>query len=82
MITIEAELKEAFKKTGDDYSKMITTLTDDEKKVNVELMWGNEIPFSAWGEKYVYFFATWDTIFSIGYAPRNPSDEKTRIQGQ
>lgn len=72
------DLKEAFKTTGDDYSKMITTLSDEELNVRFDDGFGGTEgpPFTAWGEKYVYFPVCYDGSEWVGWAPRNPCDEK------
>ena len=73
------KLKEEFEARGDDYSKMVTTLSEEE--LNREfydgfgLIEGSE--FTAWGEKYVYFPVVYDGAEKVGSAPRNPCDEAT-----
>jgi hypothetical protein len=40
-------------------------------------------PFTAWGEKYVYFPVVYDGSEWVGWAPRNPCDEVTpHVGGQ
>jgi len=34
-------------------------------------------PFTAWGEKYVYFPVVYDGVEFVGRAPRNPCGEPT-----
>jgi len=71
-------LKVAFAETGDDYSQMITTLSADELAVVFYTGYGLTygVPFTAWGEKYVYFPVGYDGSEWVGWAPRNPCDIK------
>lgn len=73
-------LKKAFKKTDDNFEEMVSTLTEDELYHHFFLSdW--PINFTAWGEKYVYFPVVWECDSWVGYAPRNPCNEKTQCQG-
>lgn len=56
-----------------------TTLTDAEMdRVFYDGYGSSEgVPFTAWGEKYVYFPVVYDGAEWVGYAPRNPCDERT-----
>lgn len=76
-------LREEFSKTGDDFNKMTTTLNDTElfKRFYSGYGGANGRPFTAWGEKYVYFPVVYDGSEWVGHAPRNPCDEATRHQG-
>lgn len=38
-------------------------------------------PFTAWGERYVYFPVCYDGAESIGFAPRNPEMLASEHQG-
>lgn len=71
-------VEKAFANNKEDYSRMVTTLTEEE--LNKEFDDGSGLPegepFTAWGEKYVYFPVVHDGIEWIGSAPRNPCDEK------
>lgn len=71
-------LKEAFAENKEDYSKMVTTLTEDGLNKEFDDGYGlsEGEPFTAWGEKYVYFPVVYDGAESVGSAPRDPSDEK------
>lgn len=76
-------LIEVFKETGDDFEKMETTLTDEELVKEFDDGYGGieGTPFTAWGEKYVYFPVVYDGAEFVGYAPRNVSDIKTSHWG-
>lgn len=76
-------LKEAFTQNKEDYSKMITTLTDEELNREFNDGYGGSEgqPFTAWGEKYVYFPVVYDGAEWVGFAPRNPCDEATAHVG-
>lgn len=71
-------LKEAFANNKEDYSKMVTTLTKDGLNREFDDGFGGSEgePFTAWGEKYVYFPVVYDGAEWVGFAPRNPCDEK------
>lgn len=71
-------LKEAFANNKEDYSKMVTTLTEEElnKEFNDGYGCSEGEPFTSWGEKYVYFPVVYDGAEWVGSAPRNPCDEK------
>ena len=83
MTTWKEKLKEAFEGTGDDFDKMITTLTDSELNEEFNDGFGrtNGKPFTAWGENYVYFPICYDGAEWVGYAPRNPCEIKTNHMG-
>lgn len=55
-------LKEAFANNKEDYSKMVTTLTKDGLNREFDDGFGGSEgePFTAWGEKYVYFPVVYD----------------------
>ena len=74
---------EEFEKRGEDFSKMVTTLTEEELEAEFDDGWGGTqgAPFTAWGERYVYFPIQYDGAEWVGSAPRNPCDEKTEHQG-
>ena len=76
-------LKESFESNKEDYSKMITTLNNDELNKAFDTGYGGSegSPFTAWGEKYVYFPIVYDGSEWVGYAPRNPCDIKMGHQG-
>ena len=76
-------LRECFAQTGDDFSEMVCTLSQD----GLHAMFDDDLgviegkPFTAWGERYVYFPVTSDGAEWVGYAPRNPCDIVTPHQG-
>ena len=72
-------LIDTFKTTGDDFTKMKTTLTDEElTREFYDGHGGTEgAEFTAWGEKYVYFPIQYDGAEWVGYAPRNVCNIKT-----
>lgn len=76
-------LIEAFNETGDNFTEMQTTLTDDElvKFFDDESVGREGSHFTAWGEKYVYFPVVYEGLEWVGYAPRNPCDVKTTHWG-
>ena len=76
-------LKEEFEKRGDDFSKMMTTLSDENLHCEFNSGFGGSEghPFTAWGEKYVYFPVVYDGAEWVGSAPRNPCDEATEHVG-
>ena len=76
-------LKEEFEENGDNFEKMETTLTEEELVEDFDTGYGgsNGKPFTAWGEKYVYFPVVYDGAECVGSAPRYPCDKRTRHQG-
>ena len=76
-------LIEAFNETGDNFTELQTTLTDDElvKFFDDESVGREGLHFTAWGEKYVYFPVVYEGLEWVGYAPRNPCDVKTTHWG-
>ena len=76
-------LEYAFKKTGDDFTKMTTTLTEEELDLEFDDDFGmpEGVPFTAWGEKFVYFPICYDGAEWVGFAPRNPCEYKTEHMG-
>ena len=83
MTTWKKGLKEAFKQNKEDYSKMITTLSKEEleREFNDEYGETQGTPFTAWGEKYVYFPIQYDGSEWVGCAPRNPCNKAMNHQG-
>jgi hypothetical protein len=75
------ELKVAFDKNGDNFNKMVTTLTDKQLNKSFDNGGPKGEPFTAWGEKYVYFPVCYDGAEWVGSAPRNPCDKATEHQG-
>ena len=70
------ELKKIMEKDGEDFSKKICTISDEELKNDFE-----DMPFTAWGKKWVYFPLYYDGIEWIGHAPRNPCNISMERQG-
>ncbi len=78
MVSWADMLQREFISNNEDYSKMITTLTDEElhKKFDTGFGGVEGIAFTAWGENYVYFPVCYDGAEWVGSAPRNPCDVK------
>lgn len=78
-------LEYAFKDNGDDFSKIITTLTERELNEKFDSGYGDGetegVSFTAWGENWVYFPIRYDGSESVGSAPRNPCNTKLGHQG-
>lgn len=76
-------LQEIMKEDGEDFSKKVCTLSNDELKINFDSDSGGEKgkPFTAWGLKWVYFPICHDGEEWIGHAPRNPCDIPMNHQG-
>lgn len=76
-------LREAFEDSGDDFAKMVTTLSDEELDKEFDDSYGGTEgePFTAWGEKYVYFPVCYDGSEWVSWAPRNPCGEKMSHKG-
>lgn len=74
LVTWRKKLEEKFNETGDNFSKMICTLNESELDYEFNDGFGSDegLPFTAWGEKYVYFPIVYDGAEWVGYAPRNP----------
>jgi len=81
--TWKKELEREFKENGDDFSKMVTTLTDEELLTEFNNDFGGTEgkPFTAWGKKFVYFPICYDGAEWVGSAPRNPCRIKLKHQG-
>jgi hypothetical protein len=69
-------LQECFKEDGQDFSKMVCTLTDRELKEKFDSGYGGHEgkAFTAWGKAWVYFPIVYDGAEWVGHAPRNPCD--------
>jgi len=76
-------LKIAFEKNKDDFDKMICTLSDNDLITEFNDGFGASEgkPFTAWGDKYVYFPVVYDGAEWVGSAPRNPCNEATSHWG-
>jgi hypothetical protein len=81
--TWRTELLKAFARSGDPPESMQTTLSEAELDLRISKTYGGSrgLPFTAWGERYVYFPVVYDGLEWVGYAPRNPCDEKTDHMG-
>ena len=67
-------LEDEFALNGDVFADMICTRTEDELKEEFDPGYGREEgkPFTAWGEKYVYFPVCYDGSEWVSSVPRNP----------
>lgn len=76
-------LKNAFIEDGEDFSKMICTLSNEQLQVEFNSGYGcsEGAPFTAWGEKWVYFPIVYDGSEWVGHAPRNPCEISMQHQG-
>lgn len=76
-------LERKMKLTGDSFENKICTLSDYELKRYFDNGYGGAegSPFTAWGEKYVYFPLQYDGAEWIGIAPRDPCDISMTHQG-
>ena len=73
----------AFEETGDNFNNLKTTLSKEELEVKFDSGYGASEgkPFTAWGDKYVYFPVVYDGSEWVGFAPRNICDIKTKHWG-
>jgi hypothetical protein len=83
MANWEQKLKEAFESNKEDFSQMVCTLSKEERLIEFDDGWGGAegAPFTAWGDKYVYFPICYDGSEWVGCAPRNPCNEAMSHQG-
>jgi len=83
MTNWKKELLYAFRQTGDNFDTMETTLSEAELIKEFDNGYGGHqgAPFTAWGDKFVYFPITYDGSEWVGHAPRNPCVIKTEHQG-
>lgn len=83
MTTWYKELEKAFSETGEDIKHMLCTLSQEELDKTFNNGWGGHegMPFTAWGEKYVYFPVVYDGAEWVGYARRDPCDEASHHWG-
>lgn len=79
MTTWKELLEVQFKYRGDDFSRMVTTLTLEElNRPFDDGAGGHEgAAFTAWGERYVYFPAVYGGIEWVESVPRYPCNEAT-----
>ena len=77
------KLKQKMETDGEDFESRVCTL--DEAGLKVEFNAGlgglEGAPFTAWGEKWVYFPICYDGAEWVGHAPRNPCDLAMHHQG-
>lgn len=83
-------LKNIMEKDGEDFDKRICTLSEEELKIRFDAGFGGGAynddpddiakPFTAWGEKWVYFPLQYDGSLRVGHAPRNPCKYSMRPQ--
>lgn len=76
-------LKEAMEEDGEDFEKRVCTLDEENLKREFDSGYGGAegAPFTAWGEKWVYFPIVYDGAEWVGHAPRNPCDISMEHQG-
>ena len=76
-----AMLAQEVEKAGDTI--VSSTLTKSQSDEQFSSGYGNPegCEFTAWGEKYVYFPATYDGAEWVEKVPRNPCDEPTKHVG-
>ena len=81
MATWRKLLQKAVDETGDAYTETTLSEKDLDRKFSDGYGGSQGKPFTAWGDKYVYFPVVYDGAEWVGWAPRNPCDEPTRHQG-
>jgi hypothetical protein len=76
-------LKETMERDGEDFDKRICTLSEKNLRKEFDDGYGGSegAPFTAWGEKWVYFPIVYDGSEWVGHAPRNPCDIAMSHQG-
>ena len=76
-------LMEAMQENGDDFDSRTCTINEDGLKVEFDDDFGETEgqPFTAWGEKWVYFPICYDGAEWVGSAPRNPCEIAMKHQG-
>lgn len=76
-------LKEAMENDGEDFDKRICTLDEAGLRIEFDAWYGpiEGKPFTAWGEKWMYFPLSYDGEEYVGHAPRNPCDIAMEHQG-
>lgn len=83
LTTWRKELEKATAQDGEDFTKLVFAI--DEGGLDNEFddgFGGSEgVPFTAWGEKWVYFPIVYDGSEWVGHAPRNPCDLQMSHQG-
>ena len=81
--TWRKQLIEKCEEDGEDFAKLVCTLDDAglDKEFNDGFGGSEGAPFTAWGEKWVYFPIVYDGAEWVGHAPRNPCDIAMHHQG-
>ena len=76
-------LKAIMEEDGEDFEKRVCTLDEEglRKKFDAGFGGSEGAPFTAWGEKWVYFPIVYDGAEWVGHAPRNPCDIAMHHQG-
>jgi len=69
----------AFKKTGDSWDDILTTLSDEEMYEEFSSDYGcvEGKPFTGWSSNWVYFPGMYDGSEWVDCVPRNPCKIKT-----
>jgi len=83
MTTWRQEILQQMEKDGEHPISLICTLTDAQLDTKFDSGYGgvNGLPFTAWGERWVYFPLSYDGGEWVGHAPRNPCDIAMEHQG-
>lgn len=76
-------LKEIMTEDGENFDLRECTMSEENLKIEFDNGYGGEEgkPFTAWGEKWVYFPICYDGAEWVGHAPRNPCDIAMEHQG-
>jgi hypothetical protein len=83
-------LKQAMEADGENFDARICTLSEEGLRAEFDY-WPNGqefandtkgAPFTAWGERWVYFPLVYDGEEWVGHAPRNPCDIAMDHQGR
>lgn len=76
-----AMLAQEVEKAGDTIVSSTLTKSQSDEQFSCGYGCSEGCEFTAWGEKYVYFPATYDGAEWIAKVPRNPCDEPTKHVG-
>ncbi len=76
-------IESEFLSRGEDFTKMITTLTEEDLHTKFDDGYGRICgkPFTTWGEKYAYFPVSQDGAEWVESAPRYVCEEPTKHIG-
>jgi hypothetical protein len=76
-------LKKAMEADGEAFPPLYCTLPEAEMRRCFDGGFGSTegAPFTAWGERWVYFPICYDGAEWVGHAPRNPCDTAMEHQG-